>query len=596
MNSFSVGEIHPLNLTGLAVGGEAVGRIDNMAVFVPFGTPGDEIEVRLSDLKKNFARGEIERISRSSVHRTKPPCPIFYRCGGCQLQQMTYGAQLLYKGKMLEEILQHLGNLKDVRIESIVEAPNPFNYRNKMQVVAAAKPFLHSEKISPYFGLYAKQTHQVIRMDECIIQHSLANQALKIVKDAVTKLQWEIYNEHTNRGLLRYVVTRISYTYDQMMLILVTTTDKVPGIQEFVQIVTRKIPQLRGIVVNVNDKKTNVALGNTNRVVWGEDHLIEEIDGIKYVISPNSFFQVNPLQTRQMFKIIENHLEPLERDIILDLYCGVGAISLWLAGKVQKVIGIEEVPQAKKDAIESAKINKIKNFEFHVGRVEKILPDLYNRGCPIDKLVLDPPRKGCDESTLELISKMRIKRVVYISCNPSTLARDLSYLKDQGYKIDTITPIDMFPQTYHIECIAKLTHQPTTFLRNVLRRVPSSKLSNPFATNILENEESQAASGDVQPVNSGMKKTALKDRMGITSEKMKRRNFYSKYKADSTNKLSFKTRILDDAPTQKSKKTEEKSLPKTKEQEKTSVTKTRKNKPEVNKNKVKAKKKPRKKK
>jgi 23S rRNA (uracil1939-C5)-methyltransferase len=261
MNSFSIGEIHPLNLTGLAVGGEAIGRIDNMAVFVPFGTPGDEIEVRLNDLKKNFARGDIERILKSSVHRTKPPCPVFYRCGGCQLQQMTYGSQLLYKGKMLEDLLQHLGNLKDIKVESIVESPNPFNYRNKMQVVAASKPFLHSEKSSPYFGLYAKHTHQVIRMDECIIQHPLSNQILKVVKEAVAKLQWDVYNENTDKGLLRYVVTRISHTYNQAMLILVTTSEKVPFIQEFVQMVTRKVPQIKGIVVNVNDKRNKCCTG-----------------------------------------------------------------------------------------------------------------------------------------------------------------------------------------------------------------------------------------------------------------------------------------------------------------------------------------------
>jgi 23S rRNA (uracil1939-C5)-methyltransferase len=490
MKTFSVGEIHPLTLTGLAVGGEAVGRVGDLAVFVPFGTPGDEIEVRLNQIKKNYARGEIERIINPSPHRIKPQCPIFYKCGGCQLQQMTYAAQLIYKRKMLEEIIHHLGNIRDIRVDDVLEAPNPWNYRNKMQVVATTKPFLHSEKESPYVGLYGKQSHQVIRMEDCMIQHPLANQLVKVVREAVAKLQWEIYDEHTHKGLLRHLVTRIGTALNEILLILVVTTDKVPNLPEFVHMVTRKIPQVKGISINVNDKKTNVIMGPNTKLVWGEDHLIEEIQKVKYHISSDSFFQINPVQTGRMFKIVEDYLELDERDIILDAYAGIGAISLWLANKVRTVIGIEEIPQSRKDALASSVLNDIGNFEFHKGMVERILPELYHKGYKIDKIVLDPPRKGCETSTLDIISKMRVKRLVYISCSPPTLARDLAYLKDQGYKVEQITPVDMFPQTYHIESVVKLSYQPAPFLRNVIKRVPETarQSGNQFDTNILDDK------------------------------------------------------------------------------------------------------------
>lgn len=474
MGNYSVGDLYPLSLTGLAIGGEAVGRLEDLVVFVPFGAPGDEVEVRLCEVKKNYARGEINRLIKSSPHRVQPPCPIFYKCGGCQLQQMTYESQLEYKRKMSEEVFLHLGGLHGVEVDTIHGCPHPFNYRNKMQVVAACKPFLHGNKVAaPYFGLYARHTHRVVRMDECAIQHPYSNQILRVAREVITKLQWEVYNEATGTGMLRYMVTRVSSARNESILVLVVTTPKVPGISEFVQAMTRKIPHLKGIVINVNDKRTNVVMGTHSRAAYGEEFIIEEVEDIKYRVSAQSFFQVNPDQTTRIFRILDQFIDPTDKDVILDAYCGVGAISLWLAKKARTVIGIEEVMQAKKDAMASAQLNGIANLEFHVGQVEKVLPEIYHRGHHrIDKLVLDPPRRGCEEMVLDLISRMRIPRIAYVSCNPATFARDLSILRAKGYHIDRISLVDMFPQTYHVEGVALLSYSPTTFIRRVKMETP----------------------------------------------------------------------------------------------------------------------------
>ncbi|MFP4496902.1 MAG: 23S rRNA (uracil(1939)-C(5))-methyltransferase RlmD [Vulcanimicrobiota bacterium] len=460
MNEFTPGEIYPLELTSIAMGGEALGRLEDMAVFVPNGVPGDKIEVRLTDVKKNYARGEINRIIKPSPHRVEPPCPIFYQCGGCQLQQMTYEAQLVYKKKMAYDTIRHLGAIQNCRIQEIVEAPSPWYYRNKMQAVAASKLYLHSKKQSPYFGLYARKTHKVIKMEKCMIQHPLTNQALNVVKEAMTKLQWPVYDEKGHTGLVRYLVSRVSSSRNELLLMLVTTTDRAPNISEFINIVTTKMPTIKGIVINVNPKKGNVILGPTCKAVWGESALIEEIKRTKFQISPLSFFQVNPIQTGNLLEKVEEILQPGEKDIILDAYCGIGAISIYLAKKVRKVIGIEEVPHAKKDALASAQLNDVKNFEFIQGQVEKELPRLYHQGQKIDKVVIDPPRKGCDPRVLDMLANMRVKTIAYVSCNPATLARDVKILTEKGYSFEELVPLDMFPQTYHVESVAKLTYGP----------------------------------------------------------------------------------------------------------------------------------------
>ncbi|MCD4784587.1 MAG: 23S rRNA (uracil(1939)-C(5))-methyltransferase RlmD [Candidatus Eremiobacteraeota bacterium] len=538
MNDISVGSSHRLNLEGLASGGEAVGRLGDLVVFVPYGAPGDDVEVRISELKKNYARGEIFRIFKPSPHRVEPPCPIYYKCGGCQLQHLSYAAQLIYKRKLVQEALEHLGGVRDIRVDDVVESPEPWNYRNKMQVVAASKPFLPpSKKFSLYFGLYAKHTHQVIKMDECAIQHPLNNTLLKAARDIIEKLNWEIYNEKTEKGLLRHLITRVSVSRNEILLTLVTTSTKVPQQAEFVSAITKKIPQLKGIIINKNDRHTNVILGHINKTIWGDDFIMEEIDGIKYRVSQNSFFQVNPPQMENMFKILEEFLNPDHREILLDAYCGVGAISLWLARKFKKVIGIENEPQAKKDALKSASINDIENLEMHTGLVEKILPGIYHKGIRIDKAVLDPPRKGCEEQVLDFIAKMRIRKVVYVSCNPATLARDLARLVEKNYRIESIVPLDMFPQTYHVECIAKLTYELPTFLRKATVKMPDKEMPDKVMPDKEMNEKAKSMSEEEHE----------ESIPGVIDKKVNKTNKFLKWQSDkekSEEKVSIEDKIV----------------------------------------------------
>jgi len=450
--------IHRLELTDLAVGGECIGKQDTLVFFVPFGVPGDIVDVEETELKKNYARGKILNIIKPSPHRVEPRCPIFYRCGGCHLQQMNYPSQLFYKKKMIEDAVMFLGNIRHVQIKDCIGASEPWFYRNKVQVVVASKPYMPSKEPRnfPYLGLYARKTHQVVKMDNCVIQHNLNNKVIKAAGDTLKKLNWEVYNENTGAGYIRFIISRVSVARDEVLLTLVTARTPLPKVQEFIQMIRQKVPQIKGIIENHNPQKTNVILGSQSRVLWGKDNLLEEINGLQFKISSASFFQVNPEQFSNLLKVIETYANLKGTETVVDAYSGVGAISLWLAKKSAKVIGIEENSRAVADARENAIINRLKNIEFHAGQMERVFLPLVKKGLKTDLVVLDPPRKGCAREVLDILVKMKVSRIIYVSCNPSTLARDLAILSEKGYMVLEIQPIDMFPQTAHVECVAKI--------------------------------------------------------------------------------------------------------------------------------------------
>ncbi|MBQ7529687.1 23S rRNA (uracil(1939)-C(5))-methyltransferase RlmD [bacterium] len=472
-DSLSVGDLVNLEIHDFAMGGEAVGRVGNFVLFIPGGAPGDEAEVRITELKKNYGRARINRLTKSSPRRVHPRCPIYNECGGCHLQHIDYDLQLQLKTKMVADALQHIAGLSGVKVRPCKRMKNPWNYRSKAQVVVGAKPYLKREKDGidenepklyfPYIGYYAKGTHSIVRADSCAIQHSTNNSLLSAAREALERLQWPIYNNESGEGAIRYLVARTGVYTNQSLLVIVSTQPTLPHVPEFVELVRKRVPSLSGIVLNLNPHRTNVILSNRNSVLWGKDHIIEDVGGLKFNISANSFFQVNISGLEAIYSCLDEFLKPQSRDIVLDAYCGVGSLALYMARKVKKVIGIDECQAAIEDAVVNSDLNGLVNTDFIDGTVERVLPNLsskgsiFSRGTHFSSAILDPPRKGCDPIVLNTIANMRIPKLVYVSCNPSTLARDLGILTEKGYKVMEVQPIDMFPQTYHVETVVKLT-------------------------------------------------------------------------------------------------------------------------------------------
>lgn len=466
MTGSKVGDRIEIEIEDIAAGGEGVGKVDGFVLFVPGAAPGDRLEVELVALKKKYGRGRIVKIVKPSRRRVKPPCPVYEACGGCQFQHLDYDSQLTIKTKMVRDAIEHLGSLDGVEIKPCKGMKTPWAYRNKALMMVAGRPYLQSkmaapgeppaQRLRPYFGFYAQRTHRVVPIDECLIQSSENNHLLQSARNMVERLQWEPFSETTGKGLLRYVVARTTRR-GESLLILVASQPNLPHIKEFLSDVRRRVPNLKGVMVNLNPHPTNVVLGSTTRVVWGQDHLLEEVGGLKFRISPTSFFQVNTWGLETIYKCLDEALPIHRKDAVLDMYCGVGSMALYLARRARRVVGIDSCAPAIEDAIINSDLNELKNTFFAAGATEKVLPRLYQQGERFAAAVLDPPRKGCAPEVLNTVHRMRIPKLVYISCNPATLARDLGILKDLGYRTDGVQPIDMFPQTYHVESVATLT-------------------------------------------------------------------------------------------------------------------------------------------
>ena len=328
---------------------------------------------------------------------------------------------------------------------------NPFRYRNKAQFP------IQKENGKLKIGFYKKKSHDVIDMDKCVIQHEINDKIIEILRNFIEKNNISVYDETTNKGLLRHIVTKIGFTTKEVMVVLVATKSEIPHIEEFVEELKEKVEGFKTLVINVNDKKTNVILGRKNINVYGDGRIIDYIGKLKFEISPLSFFQVNPVQTEVLYNKALEYANIGEDDTVFDIYCGIGTISLFLAQKAKKVYGVEVVEDAIKDAEKNEKLNGMDNAEFFTGKAEEVVPKLYKEGKTANIVVVDPPRKGCDEKVLDTIVNMEPERVVYVSCNPSTLARDLKYLDERGYKCVEAQPVDMFPHSVHVETVALLS-------------------------------------------------------------------------------------------------------------------------------------------
>lgn len=440
-----------LDITGMTHEGQGVGRIEALAVFVEGALEGEQVEVRITKLKSTYAVGKLVTVLRSSDHRVEAFCSVYSRCGGCSLQHMDYSAQLDFKTKLVRDNLVRLGGLKDVVVNNAIGMRQPFNYRNKAQYPLAMRDG------NVITGFYAARSHAVISSEKCGIQDIQSDKVRGIVRQFIADKGITVCDETSGKGLVRHVATRIGFNTREVMVVLVINGSMLPAVEELVKRLITAVPETKSIFLNSNTENTNVILGKINTCVYGSDTITDTIGKYKFQISPHSFFQINPVQTEVLYSKALEYAALTGAETVFDLYCGIGTVSLFLSAKAGKVYGVEVVEEAIADARKNAELNGADNVEFIAGEAEKVVPELYKQGICADVVVLDPPRKGCDETLLRLLSEMQPKRIVYISCNPATLARDLKFLDGQGYRVVEVQPVDMFPWTRHVECIVLIT-------------------------------------------------------------------------------------------------------------------------------------------
>ena len=419
--------------------------------FVDHLLIGEEAKIIITYQKKDIFFGKIQSLITKNSDRIKPLCPYFYECGGCQLMHMNYEAQLLYKKNKVKECLYHIGHL-DIDVDSTIGMEDPTHYRNKIQVpIKRVKKKIVS-------GFYKEKSHDIVPVEHCSIENKNADQILNTIRNLMKKYHIEPYNEDLRKGVLRHVLIRNSRKSKENMVVLVTNCDAFPGRNDFVKELKKLEPSISTVVQNINLRDTNVILGEKERVLSGKGFIEDTLCGIKFKISPKSFFQVNPVQTEKLYQLAISSAELSENDLILDAYCGIGTIGLIAASKVKKVIGVEIVKEAVFDAIKNAKENSISNAFFYCGDAGEFIQEKFEEGIHFDVVFMDPPRKGSDEKFLNILRKTHPKKIVYISCDPATLARDLNFLSPD-YQIKKVTPIDMFPNTAHIETVVVLSYK-----------------------------------------------------------------------------------------------------------------------------------------
>lgn len=444
-------------IVDIGEGGVGIGKHEGFTVFVDGALLGEIVDVKINKSKKKYAEGVISKIKKPSDFRVDRVCSMKYRnCGGCQIQELDYKKQLEIKTNLVKENLKRIGGFDDLIVHDTIGMEEPFRYRNKAQFPVQKE----GDKLK--IGFYKKKSHDVIDMDKCVIQHDKNDEIISVIRDYILENNISVYDEKTHRGTLRHVLTKIGFATDEVMVVLVVTDERLPNLETLVQNLNEKIQGFKTLVLNFNKEKTNVILGHKNKNIYGDGKIVDYIGSLKFEISPLSFFQVNPVQTEVLYNKALEYANLKEGDKVFDIYCGIGTISLFLAQKAEKVYGVEIIPAAIEDAKKNAKLNELDNTEFFVGKAEEVVPRLYKEGKRSNVVVVDPPRKGCDEKVLDTIVSMNPDRVVYVSCNPATLARDLKYLDDRGYRCEVVQPVDMFPHTMHVETVVLMSKVNTT--------------------------------------------------------------------------------------------------------------------------------------
>ncbi|MDA0672155.1 MAG: 23S rRNA (uracil(1939)-C(5))-methyltransferase RlmD [Cyanobacteria bacterium] len=453
MARWEQGETLELEITDLSSGGDGVGRWENRVVFVPDTVPGDRVQARLVFTKPTFGRGKLLEVLSPGGDRIRPACIVADKCGGCQWQPVAYPTQLAAKEQQLTDALQRIGGFSDLPLDPILAADNPLSYRNKVTYPLGLSPEGQVKA-----GYYRKGTHQIVNLNQCPVQDDRLDPLLAEIKQDIQTQGWSIYDETTHNGQLRHLVFRVGRRTGDLLLTLVSNTWDLPGIEDLAAQWKERYPTLAGVCVNRNQAQGNTIFGPETRYVVGQPYLTERFAGLEFHIYPTTFFQVYTEQAERLLRCIVDHLDLQGRETIVDAYCGVGTLTLPLARRAGHCLGLEVQAEAVEVASENAHLNRIENVSFQVGTVATLLPTVTEAlgGDQPDVIVLDPPRKGCEAGVLDALLSLRPPRLVYMSCNPATLARDLKHLCAGGYRLERLQPADFFPQTAHVECAAFL--------------------------------------------------------------------------------------------------------------------------------------------
>ena len=458
-------DIVTVEITDIGVSGEGIGHVDGYTLFIKDAVIGDVVEAKVMKAKKNYGYARLMKVITPSEYRVEPKCAFARRCGGCQIQEMSYDRQLVFKDQKIRGNLERIGGFTKDQIDTVmhpvVGMEHPFGYRNKAQF-----PFGTDKEGNPITGFYAGRTHDIIANTDCALGVEQNKEILEIILQYMRENKIKSYDEKTGKGLIRHALIRYGFKTKEIMVCLVINGKKLPKAERLIE----KLIQIEGmtsITISPNTRRDNVIMGDSYEILWGQGYITDYIGNVKYQISPLSFYQVNPVQTEKLYGLALEYADLKGDETVWDLYCGIGTISLFLAQKAKQVYGVEIVPQAIDDAKENAKINAIDNAEFFVGKAEEVLPEYYaeyerehnGETAHADVIVVDPPRKGCDETLLETIVKMQPEKVVYVSCDSATLARDLKYLCANGYEIKMCRGVDQFPQSVHVETVVLLSHK-----------------------------------------------------------------------------------------------------------------------------------------
>lgn len=436
-----------ITIERLGIHGEGIGYLDGYTVFVDGALPGENIDAWLTHCKKNYARAKLLKNVTPSSSRVTPPCPVFGECGGCQVMHLDYSSQLEMKRQRVVDAFERIGKITDCDVLPCLPSPSPLAYRNKIQVPVRSGPD------GLRLGFYKRNSHDLVDVDHCYIHCDLGEKVYKETSRLLKASNVTAYDLRNHRGELRFVIIKTAVNTEQALVIFVTNGKASAELKRVSNAIIKNIPEVQGVVQNINTTQSNVVLGRQFNVLEGEGSITEKILDQSFKVSPASFFQVNPSQAEQLYKQAIAFADLTGEETLLDAYCGVGTLGLVMAPYAKRVIGVECVPQAIEDAKENARLNGAANIEFVCEEMENWIKDAKD----LDVVVLNPPRKGCDASFLAELERLRPKRIVYISCDPATLARDLAELRDYGYSIDAVQPVDMFPQTAHVETVVKLS-------------------------------------------------------------------------------------------------------------------------------------------